>query len=179
MSSEGSIPTAEEKQMRRAFLLAREAMEGDIPAHRQALEQAITQLRVHLDPLGIPRPLGLPETAPTQGPSVRRVNTLLAALNIPTGPQIPYPDPDEDSGAETNRNPRICLDDHPASCTRHEWRSWVSMVWGEYSSLKAIEKILKQTLRMTIVTYTDLEAKHVLNDAHTHKPWCQAEQKNP
>ncbi|RPB18912.1 hypothetical protein L211DRAFT_853676 [Terfezia boudieri ATCC MYA-4762] len=165
MASGGSGYTPEEKQMLREFRSTREAMEVDIRTHKQAVERAITQLRIDWAAHGISRPLRPPERPLTLWPSTRRLNILLAGQNIPPEPPIPYPDPDEDSGSESNPIPRICYTDHSVSCTRHEWLSWVSKFWGEYSSLKATEKTLQESLRKTIITYTDLEAKHLLNDA--------------
>jgi len=88
----------------------------------------------------------------------------LAAPNMIADPRIAHPDPDADSEAETTWNPRVCYTDLPGLCSRQEWLSWVSKAWGNYSSLKAQGKKLKQTLTNTIAAYNSLVYKDVWND---------------
>ncbi|KAF8419076.1 hypothetical protein EV426DRAFT_712578 [Tirmania nivea] len=58
--SDELITILSHKNMRRDFRLARERMELDIHAHKQALKKAITQLHTHLDALGYQRPAAPP-----------------------------------------------------------------------------------------------------------------------
>jgi len=96
------------------------------------------------------------------------VNRWVEALEAPdmtTDPRIAFPDPVDDSEAETSGHPRVCYTDLSAPCSRQEWQSRVSKLWGEYIELRDQGQKLKQALGDTIATCIGLVAEDVLNDA--------------
>ncbi|KAF8433161.1 hypothetical protein BGX38DRAFT_1223231 [Terfezia claveryi] len=95
------------------------------------------------------------------------------APNMTADPRLVHPDPDGDSEAETTWNYRIRYADLPKSCNKLEWLSWVSKSWEDYSSLKAQEKTLMQTLTDIIATYNSLVSEGLLSHSTlTHSDYA-------
>ncbi|RPB25125.1 hypothetical protein L211DRAFT_876952 [Terfezia boudieri ATCC MYA-4762] len=86
------------------------------------------------------------------------------ASNMTADQRLVHPDPDGDSEAETTWNHRIYYEDLPKSCNRGEWLAWGSKAWNDYSSLKAEEKELQQTLEDIVADYNSLVSNGILNN---------------